>query len=368
MIAGDHRAHRVRFAPVNMVKLHEDCIATGLRSTLEQRQERTPVLAVGTWQANRLEQSRQQVHRRDHVPSVDLIRGNRAGPANDQRRTCALHVTVRLGERRGHAVVGQEHHDRVVNPSGLSQFIEDHSNHVVEPPRRGAVAGHLLSDVRQIRQKTGYLHLVRSVFARRGGPLEVTIARHPSTVGSMRIMRAGHQEKRLLRLCRNLKKRTREPAILTGVTAPLVFVAGALPTVHHRPVKNILLPERLAHRAAKITLLAQDRRERWRTRPDSLKAFRTVVMGIQPGEHDAARRSADSDVHIGVLKSHPGGGQAVDVWCDLRCRAAETAGRIPVHVIGDDHQDVRPLDWCPLLRPSRQRLAKRKRHQQQESE
>ena len=266
-----------------MVKLREDCIATGLRSTLEQRQERMPVLTVGTWQANRLEQRRQQVHRRDHVPSVDLIRGNHAGPANDQRRTCALHVTVRLGERRGHAVIGQEHHDRVVNPSGLSQFIEDRSNHVVEPPRRGAVAGHLLSDVRQVRQKIGYLHLVRSVFARRGGPLEVTIARHPSTVGSMRIMRAGHQEKRLLRLCRNLKKRTREPAILTGVTAPLVFVAGALPTVHHRPVKNILLPKRLAHRAAKITLLAQDRRERWRTRPDSLKAFRTVVMGIQPG-------------------------------------------------------------------------------------
>ena len=182
----------------------------------------------------------------------------------------------------------------------------------------------------------------------------MTIA-HPSTVGSMRIMRAGHQEKRLLRLCRHLKKRTREPAILTGVTAPLVFVAGALPTVHHRPVKNILLPERLAHRAAKITLLAQDRRERWRTRPDSLKPSAPLLWGYSPVSM-TLRDGADSDVHIGVLKSHPGGGQAVDVWCDLRCSAAETAGRIPVHVIGDDHQDVRPLDRCRCC-ASRQHLA-----------
>ena len=73
MIAGAHRAHRVRLAPVNMVKLREDRIAPGLRFTLEQRQERTPVLTVGTWQANRLEQCRQQTWDGSRIPKIFLL-------------------------------------------------------------------------------------------------------------------------------------------------------------------------------------------------------------------------------------------------------------------------------------------------------
>ena len=174
----------------------------------------------------------------------------------------------------------------------------------------------------------------------------------------MRIVRTGHQEKRLLRLRCHMKKRTRKSAILTGVTTPLVFVAGALPTIHHRPVKHILLPERLAHRAAKITLLAQDRWEGRRTGSDSLETLRAIVVRVQPGKHHAARRGTNGDVHVGVLETHSSGGQAIDVWRDLRCRTAKTARRIPVHVVGNDHQDIRSLDRGALLRPHRLRLAK----------
>ena len=255
-------------------------------------------------------------------------------------------VAVRLGERKGHSVVGEEDDAGTIAKAGALQFCEDSADDVVGAADRREVLGDLEANLGTIRQELWNGNIFGAKEARRRGEhlpfpsprLAVEVMERP-----MGIVGVHHEEEWLAGRLARLEELAGELGVASGIAteSELVLVVG------HVPLELALrrgVPD-FPENAGAASLIAKDlhQRRKLAVRRKVLKPFDARAVRVPPGHDDASARLADGDIDVSSLEAHAVGCETVDVGSRVRKRAAEGPHRVAIHVVDGEHQDVRSL-------------------------
>jgi hypothetical protein len=76
---------------------------------------------------------------------------------------------------------------------------------------------------------------------------------------------------------------------------------------------------------------------------DGIEPHRAVAMRVAPGHQHGAAGLADGDGDVRLLEVDPFAGEAIDIGRDVGNFATGDAGRVVIHVVGGDEEDVERL-------------------------
>ena len=70
-------------------------------------------------------------------------------------------VELGLGKWQGHAVIAEEHHDRVIGMARFIEGLQDGADRVVRPSNGAVVEGEFLADIGMIKEESRDWNLLR---------------------------------------------------------------------------------------------------------------------------------------------------------------------------------------------------------------
>ena len=123
----------------------------------------------------------------------------------------------------------------------------------------------------------------------------------------------------------------------SGSRGQLAFGDIEVPAVFFRGLQVDLFPQDTIEVSGVVKVFLQGRD----VLVDGFETFGPVAVGVSAGHDRLTARLANGNIDVCVRKSHPSGGEVVDIGSDLGYLAAVTSNRIVIQIVGGDQDEVR---------------------------